>query len=93
MTTRQDGCVVTCWDTTSRASIECSVINAVVRVDADPNPGQDREFGAVCRWTNSPAVELLDEGWRTEPHASQRCVKSVEIDADDYPDGDPQKGQ
>lgn len=38
-------------------------------------------------------VELLDEGWRTEPHARQRCVRNVEIDADDYPDGDPQNGQ
>ena len=39
------------------------------------------------------SVELLDGPWRTEPHARQRCVKHVEVDADDHPDGDPQHGQ
>src|SRR6266496_3802173 len=39
------------------------------------------------------SVELLYGPWQTEPHARQRCVKHVEVDADDYPDGDPQHGQ
>jgi len=39
------------------------------------------------------SVEWLDGPWRTEPHAPQRCVGHVEVDADDYPGGDPQKGQ
>jgi hypothetical protein len=39
------------------------------------------------------SVELLDSPWRTEPHARQRCVENVEVDADDYPGGDPQNGQ
>jgi hypothetical protein len=38
-------------------------------------------------------VELLDSPWQTEPHAHQRCVDHVEVDADDYPGGDPQNGQ
>jgi len=38
-------------------------------------------------------VQLLDGPWRSEPHARQRCVESIEVDADDYPGGDPQKGQ
>jgi hypothetical protein len=38
-------------------------------------------------------VELLDGPWQTEPHARQRCVDHVEVDADDYPGGDPQNGQ
>lgn len=37
-------------------------------------------------------VELSDGPWRTEPHAPQRCVKHIEVDADDYPGGDPQNG-
>ena len=37
-------------------------------------------------------VEALDGPWRTEPHAPQRCVEQVELDADDYPGGKPQKG-
>lgn len=39
------------------------------------------------------SVELIDGPWRTEPHAPQRCVENIEVDADDYPGGDPQKGQ
>jgi len=39
------------------------------------------------------SVELLDHPWRTEPHAPQRCVEHIEVDADDYPGGDPQNGQ
>jgi hypothetical protein len=39
------------------------------------------------------SVEVIDGPWRTEPHAPQRCVENIEVDADDYPGGDPQKGQ
>jgi hypothetical protein len=38
-------------------------------------------------------VELLDGRWRTAPHAPQRCVEHIEVDADDYRGGDPQYGQ
>ena len=38
-------------------------------------------------------VKLLDDGWQTEPHALQRCVENIEVDADNYPGGDPQNGQ
>jgi hypothetical protein len=39
------------------------------------------------------SVKWVVGPWRTEPHAPQRCVWHVEVDADDYPGGDPQKGQ
>jgi hypothetical protein len=39
------------------------------------------------------SVEVIDGPWRTELHAAQRCVENIEIDADDYPGGDPQNGQ
>ena len=39
------------------------------------------------------SVELIDSPWRTELHAPQRCVENIEVDADDYPGGDPQNGQ
>jgi hypothetical protein len=39
------------------------------------------------------SVEWLDAPWRTEPHAPQRCVEHIEVDADDYPGGEPQNGQ
>jgi hypothetical protein len=38
-------------------------------------------------------VELLDNPWQTEPHARQRCVENIEVDAEDYLGGDPQNGQ
>ena len=38
-------------------------------------------------------VELLDDPWRTEPHARQRCVEHVEFDAEHQPGGEPQNGQ
>ncbi len=39
------------------------------------------------------SVEWLDGPWRTEPHARQRCGENIEVDAEDYPGGDPQNGQ
>jgi hypothetical protein len=39
------------------------------------------------------SVECVTGPWRNEPHAPQRCVEHVEVDADDYPGGDPQNGQ
>jgi hypothetical protein len=39
------------------------------------------------------AVQLLDSLWQTAPHARQRCVEHIEVDAEDYLGGDPQYGQ
>jgi hypothetical protein len=39
------------------------------------------------------SVESVTGPWCTEPHAPQRCVEHIEVDADDYPGGDPQNGQ
>jgi len=39
------------------------------------------------------SVEWVTGPWRTELHAAQRCVEHIEVDADDYPGGDPQHGQ
>jgi hypothetical protein len=39
------------------------------------------------------SVEWVAGPWRTELHAAQRCVEHIEVDADDYPGGDPQHGQ
>jgi hypothetical protein len=42
---------------------------------------------------NILSVELLDSPWQIEPHDPQRRVEHVEVDADDYPGGNPQNGQ
>ena len=40
-------------------------------------------------------VELLEDAWRTAPNHSRpaSCVIDPDIDAEDYPERDPQKGQ
>ena len=40
-------------------------------------------------------VKLLEEMWRTAPNHSRpaSCIAEADIDAEDYPDRDPQKGQ
>ena len=41
------------------------------------------------------AVKLLEGSWKTAPNHSRpaNCITDADIDADDYPDRDPQKGQ
>jgi hypothetical protein len=40
-------------------------------------------------------VELLDGPWQTAPNHSRpvACIINVDVDADDYPERDPQQGQ
>jgi hypothetical protein len=76
----------------ARVSLECSVIST------GKNQRADHCRLAVRRLPLPVAEEALQRGtvgqpWRTEPHAPQRCVEHVEVDADDYPGGDPQNGQ
>ncbi len=40
-------------------------------------------------------VKLLEDPWRTAPNHSRpaSCVAEADVDAEDYPERDPQKGQ
>jgi hypothetical protein len=40
-------------------------------------------------------VELLDGMWQTAPNHSRptSCIVDADVDAEDYPGGDPQQGQ
>jgi hypothetical protein len=40
------------------------------------------------------AVELIEGSWRTAPNHSRpaSCIADADIDAEDYPERDPQKG-
>jgi hypothetical protein len=58
-----------------------------------PLPGSGEGIWRCLSLMKLSSVELLDSPWRTEPHAHQRCVENIEVDADDYPGGDPQNGQ
>jgi hypothetical protein len=58
-----------------------------------PLPSGDEGIWRCLSLRKLSGVELLDGPWRTEPHARQRCVENIEVDADAYPGGDPQNGQ
>lgn len=58
-----------------------------------PLPSGDEGIWRCLSMIKLSSVEWLDGPWRTEPHAPQRCVGHVEVDADDYPGDDPQNGQ
>jgi len=58
-----------------------------------PLPGGDEGIWRCLSLIKLSGVELLNSPWRSEPHAPQRCVENIEVDADDYPGGDPQNGQ
>jgi hypothetical protein len=58
-----------------------------------PLPSGDEGIWRCLSLIKLSSVDLLDSRWRTEPHARQRCVENIEVDADDYPGGDPQNGQ
>ena len=40
-------------------------------------------------------LELLDSAWRTSPNHLRpaSCIVTTDVDADDYPEREPQKGQ
>jgi len=55
--------------------------------------------GSPANWRcivleNLRRVELLDDGWQTAPNHSRpaSCVVKPDIDAEDYPERDPQNG-
>ena len=58
-----------------------------------PLPTSDAGIWRCLVLRKFSSMEMLDGPWRTEPHAPQRCVEHIVLDADDYPGGDPQNGQ
>ena len=58
-----------------------------------PLPSGDEGIWRCLSLRKLSSGELLNSPWRTEPHARQRCVENIAVDADDYLGGDPQNGQ
>jgi hypothetical protein len=58
-----------------------------------PLPSSGKGIWRCMALRKLSSVAVLDGPWRTEPHDPQRCVEHIELDADDYPVGDPQNGQ
>jgi hypothetical protein len=60
--------------------------------------GGETKSGPLCRVAvRDLALPLADPALKwslaDRTHAPQRCVENIEVDADDYPGGDPQNGQ
>jgi len=58
-----------------------------------PQPNPARGIWRCIALAKLRSVEVLDGPWQTEPHAPQRCVKHIEVDADAHRDDEPQNGQ
>jgi hypothetical protein len=80
------------WATTSRASDERSVISTG-DTKSGPLPSSDEGVWRCLSLIKLSNVEVIDGPWRIELHVPRFCVENIEVDADDYPGGDPQNGQ
>ena len=60
---------------------------------AGPLPASVEGIWRCLALNKLSSVECWDGPWRTAPHAPQRCIEHIQLDADNYPDGDPQNGQ
>ena len=58
-----------------------------------PQPITPRGIWRCIALAKLRSVEMLEDPWQTEPHAPQRCVKHIEVDADAHRDEEPQTGQ
>jgi hypothetical protein len=81
------------WVTISRVSGVCSVISTGGGTKSEPLPSGDAAIWRCLSLIELSGVELIESPWRTAPHAAQRCVENIEVDADEYAGGDPQNGQ
>ena len=68
-------------------------VASVGETQSGPLPSSGEGIWRCLSLIQLSSVEVIDGPWRTEPHAPQRCVENIEVDADDYPGGDPQNGQ
>jgi hypothetical protein len=83
------------WGATTPARHAFSVISTV----ATARPGLEAS-GSPANWRcmkleKFSRIELLEGVWHTAPNHSrpQTCITDVDLDAEDYPDRNPQSGQ
>jgi hypothetical protein len=58
-----------------------------------PRPDDGEGIWRCLSLKKLSGVKFMDGPWQSQPHARQRCVENIEVDAADYPGGDPQNGQ
>jgi hypothetical protein len=72
----------------------CCAISTAGKAKADlSRPGSPANWRCIVL-EKLGRVKLLDDGWQTAPNHSRRasCIIKPDIDAEDYPERDPQKG-
>ena len=81
------------WNSDRRPQVLC------YQYDGESESGR-RPSGAPENWRclaveNLLDVAVLEDAWRTAPNHTrpQTCIVRVDVDADDYPERDPQNGQ
>jgi hypothetical protein len=91
-TVREGYCAPMCWATTNgERRVFCYQYGGETK--SGPLPRSGEGIWRCLALSKLSMVEVLVGRWRTEPHAPQRCIEHIELDADDYPGGDPQNGQ
>jgi hypothetical protein len=70
------------------------LINTAAKARADSSRQVPRQTGVVLVLEKLSKVKLVEGAWRTAPNHSRpaSCVTEADIDADDHPERDPQKG-
>jgi hypothetical protein len=85
-------CVHTGWGETSKDNFEFCAINTAVRAKVACSRSARRITGAALRLRNSAQWNF----WKAHgaPHRTipASCIADADIDAEDYPERDPQKG-
>jgi hypothetical protein len=86
--------VCTDWAGIGKGGFACSVTNTAAKAGADSRRSVGLQTGVVSRWSRLSRVKLLDHRWHTPPNHSRpaSCVTEADIDAEDHPGRDPQKG-
>jgi hypothetical protein len=84
----------TAWDATEMVSFEC-----FYQYGGESQSGL-KPAGSPDNWRcialdKLASVELLNGPWRTAPNHSRpaSCIVDADVDAEDYPERDPQQGQ
>ena len=88
------GCfVLTGWAATAWANLACSAVNMAAKGERVGPIGSPENWRCVV-FEKLRRVELVNDSWRTAPNHSRpaTCVVEADIDAEDQPERDPQKG-
>ena len=87
--------VLTGWAGIGKDSFAYSVINTAAKARSGLHP-----VGSPANWRcvalkKLSKVKLADDAWRTAPNRSlpASCVAEADIETEDHPERDPQKGQ